>query len=42
MYKPGEEGYNKKKSKCTYAINMTKCPYLHDAATEDAVQPMMN
>ena len=40
MYKPGEEGYSKKKSaKCSYALNMTKCPYLHDNATEDT--PMM-
>ena len=40
-YKPGEEGYSKKKSaKCSYALNMTKCPYLHDNATEDT--PMMN
>ena len=43
MYQPGETGYNKKKSaKCSYALNMTKCPYLHDIATEDTDTPMMN
>ena len=28
--------YNKKKSfKCSYALNMTKCPYLHDDVAEE-------
>ena len=41
LYKPGEQGYNKKRVKCTYAMNKQECPYLHEVQEEQEDAPMI-